>query len=38
MKTGQTAKSIDTQLLVETLRENGAYLPQTELSKTLTLE
>ena len=29
---------ITAPLLVETLRENGAYLPQTELSKTLTLE
>lgn len=38
LKTGQTARNIDTQLLVETLRENGAYLPQTELTKTLTLE
>ena len=38
MKTGQAAKDIDTEMLVQTLRENGAYLPQTELSKTMTRE
>jgi hypothetical protein len=32
----QTACNLDTAQLVETLRQNGAYLPQTELTKTMT--
>ncbi|GHV44611.1 hypothetical protein FACS189492_1200 [Clostridia bacterium] len=34
--TGETASGLDTARLVTTLRENGAYLPQQTLSKTLT--
>lgn len=34
--TGQSACDLDTAKLVETLRSKGAYLPQTELSKTMT--
>ena len=36
MKTGQPACDLDTEVLVETLRENGAYLPQKSLSKKMT--
>ena len=36
IKTGQPANKIDTSLLVRTLRENGAFLPQKELSKKMT--
>lgn len=36
LRTGQPACDLDTAKLVETLRANGAYLPQTELSKTMT--
>ena len=36
VKTGQPANKIDTSLLVRTLRENGAFLPQKELSKEMT--
>ncbi|MEN6496398.1 MAG: FAD-dependent oxidoreductase [Thermoguttaceae bacterium] len=36
MATGQTAGELDTAQLVETLRKSGAYLPQTELCKTMT--
>ncbi|MDR2750433.1 MAG: FAD-dependent oxidoreductase [Clostridiales bacterium] len=35
IKTGQPACGIDTSALVKTLRENGAYLPQAELSETM---
>jgi len=34
--TGQPACDLDTAQLVETLRQNGAYLPQQELKKTMT--
>ena len=34
--TGQPACDLDTAQLVETLRANGAYLPQPELRKTMT--
>jgi hypothetical protein len=34
--TGQPACELNTAELVETLRRNGAYLPQTELRKTMT--
>ena len=34
--TGQPACDLDTAKLVETLRAKGAYLPQTELQKTMT--
>jgi ribulose 1,5-bisphosphate synthetase/thiazole synthase len=36
IRTGQKACELDTAMLVETLRSHGAYLPQTELSKTMT--
>ncbi|MFZ2639405.1 MAG: FAD-dependent oxidoreductase [Verrucomicrobiia bacterium] len=36
LATGQPACDLDTAKLVETLRANGAYLPQTELRKTMT--
>jgi len=36
LRTGQPACDLDTAKLVETLRANGAYLPQTELRKTMT--
>jgi hypothetical protein len=36
IRTGRPACDLDTQQLVETLREAGAYLPQKELSKTMT--
>ena len=36
IKTGQPACDLDTEQLVTTLREAGAYLPQTQLSKTMT--
>jgi hypothetical protein len=35
LRTGQPACDADTAKLVETLRANGAYLPQTELRKTM---
>ncbi len=35
LATGQPACDLDTAQLVETLRENGAYLPQKELTKTM---
>ena len=34
--TGQPAHDLDTSALVETLRNNGAYLPQRELSRNMT--
>ena len=34
--TGQPACELDTATLIETLRGAGAYLPQAELSKTMT--
>jgi hypothetical protein len=34
--TGQPACDLDTQMLVERLRENGAYLPQEDLSRSMT--
>jgi hypothetical protein len=37
IRTGTPAAQIDTEMLVNTLRDNGAYLPQPDLSKTLTL-
>ena len=36
LKTGQLACDLDTAQLVEELRRQGAYLPQTELRKTMT--
>jgi hypothetical protein len=36
IRTGQPACDLDTQALVETLRQNGAYLPQTTLSREMT--
>jgi hypothetical protein len=36
MRTGQPACDLDTRALVETLRANDAYLPQTELSTAMT--
>ncbi len=36
IKTGQAANTIDTEQLVKTLRANGAFLPQENLSKTMT--
>lgn len=36
LATGQPACDLDTQQLVDTLRQNGAYLPQKELRKTIT--
>ena len=36
IRTGQAACALDTKVLVETLREKGAYLPQPELSATMT--
>jgi hypothetical protein len=36
IRTGQPACDLDTEALVLTLRENGAYLPQAELSRTMT--
>ena len=36
IKTGQPANDLDTEMLVTTLREAGAYLPQKTLSKTMT--
>ena len=36
IRTGETADTLNTKTLVLTLRENGAYLPQTELSETMT--
>jgi len=36
LKTGQPANQLNTKLLVETLRENGAYLPQERLSVEMT--
>ena len=37
IRTGQPACDLDTEQLVLTLRANGAYLPQADLSKTMTL-
>ena len=37
IRTGQPAYDIDTEALVKTLREAGAYLPQEKLSKKMTL-
>nr|WP_283254131.1 FAD-dependent oxidoreductase [Ramlibacter paludis] len=34
--TGQPANDLDTRALVQTLRRNGAYLPQTELAREMT--
>jgi hypothetical protein len=36
LRANQTACQLDTAQLVETLRKNGAYLPQPELTKTMT--
>ena len=36
IRTGQPACDLDTEVLVETLRAAGAYLPQSTLSKTMT--
>jgi hypothetical protein len=36
MRTGQPAAELDTEILIGTLRDQGANLPQKELSKTLT--
>ncbi len=36
IRTGKVASEIDTEVLVNTLRDHGAYLPQPELSKTMT--
>ncbi|WP_461044011.1 hypothetical protein [Spirosoma harenae] len=36
IKTGQATNTLDTRLLVETLRANGAYLPQRELTAQMT--
>jgi hypothetical protein len=36
VRTGEPAGELDTAMLVRTLRENGAYLPQKELSRTMT--
>lgn len=36
IRTGKVASKIDTEVLVNTLRDQGAYLPQSELSKTMT--
>jgi hypothetical protein len=36
LRTGQPACDLDTSQLVETLRENGAYLPQKETSRKMT--
>ena len=36
IKTGQPANDLDTEMLVKTLREAGAYLPQSSLSKKMT--
>lgn len=37
IRTGQTARTLNTRQLVETLRENGANLPQKELSDEMTV-
>lgn len=36
IRTGRPAAGLNTETLVETLRKNGAYLPQPSLSKTMT--
>ena len=36
IKTGQPANELDTEQLVKTLRDNGAYLPQKTLSAQMT--
>lgn len=36
LKTGQPANDLDTRQLVATLRDQGAFLPQAELSRTMT--
>jgi hypothetical protein len=36
LRTGQPANDLNTRTLVETLRQHGAYLPQTELRATMT--
>ena len=36
LRSSQQADNLDTEILVETLRENGAYLPQKETCKTMT--
>lgn len=36
IRTNQTANELDTEMLVLKLRENGAYVPQEKLSKTMT--
>ena len=36
IRTGQPANDLDTRALVETLREAGAYLPQTALAREMT--
>jgi len=35
IKTGQAANELDTEQLVKTLRDNGQFLPQADLSKTM---
>jgi len=36
IKTGQPAFDLDTEMLVKSLREAGAFLPQEKLSKKMT--
>jgi hypothetical protein len=36
VKTGQTANNLDTEVLVKTLRDNGAFLPQEKLNVKMT--
>jgi len=36
IRTGEPACDLDCEQLVTTLREHGSYLPQPELSKTMT--
>ena len=36
IRTGETADALNTRTLIEILRENGAFLPQEELSETMT--
>ncbi len=38
IQTNQPACDLDTEMLVKTLRKKGSYLPQTELSRTMTRE
>jgi hypothetical protein len=36
LRTGQTACDLDTETLIVALRQAGAYLPQSQLSKQMT--